>query len=166
MVPMEIAPSPELLAYRFGLILGKARCACCHAESPTAAVWVDDYEERDESGATSGGGPAVLRFTEWMEETALVQVRALAPWLKMAYTRTSGSTYLAHHCTTCGALQGDHFIHSPDGPYWPHDDSELASFWFVPCKGPLSARTCASESPWMAHVETCCSRAPSAAALH
>ena len=29
----------------------------------------------------------------------------------------------AHHRTTCGALQRDHFVLSPDSPYWPQDEA-------------------------------------------
>lgn len=155
---MEIASSPHILAGHFGLVFGQTRCQFCNAIMPTAAVWVSSYEERDEEEEASTGGPAILRFTEWLDEAALNQIHTLAPWLRFAYTRTSCTTYLAHHCTTCGALMGDHYVHSPEGPYWPHDDTALASLRFLPCRGALQARSCPGESSWMERVESDCSR--------
>jgi hypothetical protein len=47
--------------------------------------------------------------------------------LRLAATKMSGMAYWANHCEACGAIQGDHYIHEADGPYWPQDDSALSS---------------------------------------
>ena len=79
-------------------------------------------------------------------------------WLRYAPTRTSGQIYLAHHCTTCGALQGDHFVFSPDGPYWPEGDVQLASLRFIRGLGQLTAQASAEQSAWMDRVPLICTQ--------
>lgn len=103
------------------------------------------------------GEGALLRYIERLNEEAAAFVAGHAPWLRFAATRTSGQTYLAHHCTTCGALQGDHFVFSPDGPYWPQDDVQLASLRFIRGLGPLTAQASAGQSGWMNNVPKVCS---------
>jgi len=46
-------------------------------------------------------------------------VRATTPWLKPSYSQMTVQTYLANHCQSCDALQGDHFVYTPDGPFFP-----------------------------------------------
>jgi len=152
----EIAPSPYISAPRFGLILGESRCHRCLARTPTAAVWVPSFEQRDDGEAPTFGGPALLTFIEWLDAPVVDQVSARAPWLRMAHTRSSGTVYLAHHCATCGAVQGDHFIHGIDGPYWPEDGLAFASLRFHRCRGALLAKACVAESAWMELVENDC----------
>jgi len=120
------APPSTLQAPAYGLLLGHTECHFCHAPTPTAAIWVPSFEEHDDEGLVDQGEGAVLRYIERLDENTAAFVAGHAPWLRFATTRTSGQTYLAHHCTTCGALQGDHFVFSPDGPYWPQSDVELA----------------------------------------
>lgn len=153
----DIADTPRLQAPRFGLLLARMPCHFCNAPTPTAAVWVPEFQEIDDEAPLTGG-PALLRFIEAMDEAAIAQVQFHAPWLRMAHTRTSGTTYLAHHCATCGSLQGDHFVFSPNGPYWPQDDAALARLRLIPCEGPLDAQACAGESAWMERVEDVCAR--------
>ncbi|MCF7220992.1 hypothetical protein [Marilutibacter chinensis] len=145
-----------LHAPAYGLLLGQTSCHFCHAQTPTAAVWVPSFEERDEEGVTDQGGGALLRYIEQLDESATAFVTGHAPWLRYASTRSSGQVYLAHHCTTCGALQGDHFVFSPDGPYWPQDDTQLASLRFIRGLGPLTAQASAGQSAWMDKVQEVC----------
>lgn len=154
----ELADTPCVVASRFGLLMAQTRCHFCHAITPTAALWVAAFQELEEAGSAIQGEAAVLQFIEALEPAVLEQLQAHAPWLWVAFTRTSDTTYLAHHCTTCGALQGDHFIFSPDGPYWPKDDADLALLRFIEGVGPLNARGCTAESAWMERVERVCAR--------
>jgi hypothetical protein len=118
---------------------------------------VPSFEEHDDDGLVDQGEGALLRYIERLNEEAAAFVAGHAPWLRFDATRTSGQTYLAHHCTTCGALQGDHFVFSPDGPYWPQDDVQLASLRFIRGLGPLTAEASAAQSGWMNNVPQVCS---------
>lgn len=100
----------------------------------------------------------MLRYIEHLDESATAFVTGHAPWLRFASTRTSGQVYLAHHCTTCGALQGDHFVFSPDGPYWPEGDVQLASLRFIRGLGQLTAQASARQGAWMDRVPLICTQ--------
>lgn len=154
----DAAPS-ILRATAYGLLLGRTECHFCHASTPTAAIWVASFEEYDDEGVVDQGEGALFRYIECIDESATAFVAGHAPWLRFAATRTSGKTYLAHHCTTCGALQGDHFVFSPDGPYWPQNDVELARLTFVQGLGPLTAQASAGQSAWMDRVPVTCTQA-------
>ncbi|WP_313222233.1 hypothetical protein [Pseudoxanthomonas mexicana] len=161
---MNQSSSPDtdhtfLHAPAYGLLLGQTTCHFCHASTHAAAVWVPSFEERDEEGVVDQGEGALLRYIEHLDESAIAFVTGHAPWLRFASTRTSGQTYLAHHCTTCGALQGDHFVFSPDGPYWPQDDVQLAYLRFIPGLGSLTAQASAGQSAWMDRVPLSCTQA-------
>ena len=145
-------------ASRYGLLLGQTACYCCHAVTPTAAVWVGAYVEIKDGGEVGQGDGALLSRVKHLDEAAASFVLGNAPWLPLASTRTSGETYYAHHCTTCGALQGDHFVFSPDGPYWPQDDVEFARLRYIEGPGALTATAVAGESAWMERVEDVCTR--------
>ncbi|HEL3259593.1 TPA: hypothetical protein UMH03_000423 [Stenotrophomonas maltophilia] len=116
-------------------------------------MWVPSFEEHDDEGLVDQGEGAVLRYIERLDENAVAFVAGHAPWLRFATTRTSGQTYLAHHCTTCGALQGDHFV------FWPQSDVELARLTFVQGLGPLTAQASAGQSTWMDRVPLGCAQA-------
>ena len=153
------APPSTLQAPAYGLLLGHTECHFCHAPTPSAAIWVPSFEEHDDEDLVDQGEGAVLRYIERLDEDTAAFVAGHAPWLRFATTRTSGQTYLAHHCTTCGALQGDHFVFSPDGPYWPQSDVELARLTFVQGLGPLTAQASAGQSTWMDRVPLACAQA-------
>lgn len=155
---MTHTPAPEIHAPRFGLLLGSIDCHLCQAPTPTAALWVSSYLEVEEGESIAAGGPALLRYIEQLEPPTLAFVQSRTPWLRMSATRTSGLTYLAHHCITCGAVQGDHFVFDPDGPYWPQDDKALAKLKLVPGQGAVTAQATAGESAWMERVEEVCHR--------
>lgn len=141
-----------LWAPRYGLLLGETTCHYCHAKTPTAAVWVASFAEIEEGEVAGEGEGALLHYVEHLDATAAAFVSQHAPWLRLASTRTSGQTYYAHHCTTCGALQGDHYVFSPDGPYWPQDDVALARLRLIDGAGALTATASPAESGWMRRI--------------
>jgi len=147
-----------LRAPAYGLLLGQTRCHCCHAQAPTAALWVSSFVETDEEGVADQGDAALLHYIEYLDVDAVAFIRGQAPWLHLASTRMSGQTYYAHHCTTCGTLQGDHYVFSPDGPYWPQDDIDLVRLRFIEGPSELTARASAGQSAWMERVIHVCSR--------
>lgn len=153
------APPSTLRASAHGLLLGQTDCHFCQAPPAAAALWVPSFEEHDAEGLADQGEGAVLRYIERLNEEAAAFVAGHAPWLRFATTRTSGQTYLAHHCTTCRALQGDHFVFSPDGPCWPQDDVELARLAFVQGLGPITAQASAGQGAWMDRAPLICTQA-------
>ena len=54
---------------------------------------------------------------------------ASLPFFHKGYSRTAGRRYWANHCTHCGKIQGDYFLHSePESPFWieyPEDAERL-----------------------------------------
>lgn len=154
----SVSRDSVLSAPTYGLLFGQARCHYCHAQTPTAALWVSSFVETDKEGVVDQGDGALLHYTEHLDEGTAAFVRGHAPWVRMASTSTSGQSYYAHHCTTCGALQGDHYVFSPDGPYWPQDDAELARLRFILGPGELTARASAGQSEWMERVAHVCHR--------
>lgn len=139
---------PTLRASGFSLLMGTMPCYLCQASTPTAAIWVGDYEDMDEQ-AFDPGSPAVLQYIVWLDEASLTFIQGQAPWLRFAATSTSGTTYLANHCITCGAVQGDHFVFSPDGPYWPQTKEEARALDRVHGSVELVAIAGLSQSSWM-----------------
>lgn len=154
----DFLPDGALSAPTYGLLLGQTTCHHCRAQTPTAALWVSSFVETDDEGVVDHGDGALLSYIEHLDEVAAAFVSGHAPWLRLASTRTSGQTYYAHHCTTCGALQGDHFIFSPDGAYWPQDDVDLGRLRFIEGPGALTAQASAGQSAWMDRVHDVCER--------
>lgn len=148
----------SLRATRYGLLLGKTTCHYCRAEMRTAAVWAASFVEMEEGEVLGEGESALLRYVEHLDAAATAFVLQHAPWLRLASTRTSGQTYYAHHCTTCGALQGDHYVFSPDGPYWPQDDMALACLRLIDGVGALTAAASPAQSGWMMRITDVCRR--------
>lgn len=151
-------PGGPLRAPAYGLLLGQTRCHDCHAQTPMAALWVSSFVETDEEGVVDQGDGALLHYIEYLDEGAVAFMRGHAPWLRLASTHMSGQTYYAHHCTTCDALQGDHYVFSPDGPYWPQDDVDVGRLRFIQGPGELTARASAGQSAWMERVPHVCNR--------
>ncbi len=149
---------PILEAPRYGLLLAGIYCYSCQAHTPTATIWMADFQEREQGDVLDEGEAALLTYVQWLDPKAAELVTIHAPWLRLAATKMSGMTYWANHCETCGAIQGDHYVHEVDGPYWPRDDSVLARLTLVPGPGILRARGSASQSSWMSRVEDVCQR--------
>lgn len=154
---MDVALAPgdhaNLAAPAYALLLATISCFECRVPTPTVAVLLPTYVEHDEEGDQYlGDGAAVLHYIERLDTGSLIHLQQVAPWLYPASTRTSGIRYLAHHCESCGAVQGDHFVFSPDGPYFPQDEAGVARLRVVAGVGPLRARASAAMSSWMDNV--------------
>lgn len=136
---------PTVRASAFCLLIEHASCHSCQVSTAVGAIWVGNYEDLDEQ-AMDPGGAAVLSYIEWLGEEALIACQARLPRMAFASTRTSGLSYLANHCEACGSVQGDHFIHGPDGPFWPQSEA-VAKFEIL--EVPLAARASLSQAAWM-----------------
>ncbi|MGH8148384.1 MAG: hypothetical protein ACRETB_00190 [Steroidobacteraceae bacterium] len=66
--------------------------------------------------------------------------RQLAPWpsLRFAFSRAVGFRYLANHCTRCGTLQGDYFLHcEPRGVFFTLKGALRGVVTLTPLTGPV-----------------------------
>lgn len=152
---LEISPTDhaDLEAPEYALLMATTCCFKCGSPTPTAAIWVPTYIEHDEDGERyPGDGAAVLHYVQGIDSDSLRHLAEVAPWLRPAPTRTSGTTYLTHHCESCDAVHGDHFVFGPDGPYFPQNDAAIASLQVVPGVGALRAVATAAGSGWMDEV--------------
>ena len=61
----------------------------------------------------------------FIENELVAKINRLFPNYKIAYSKTTESSYWANHCEHCGALQGDFFLHSePGGAFFPLEIEE------------------------------------------
>lgn len=138
----------------FGILIGTATCHACKAPTPVARLWVPEHTYVFEPGdePEQEPDPALLSFVSALSGAVSDQVRVHAPWMRMAPTRTSGMTYLANHCSGCGAVQGDHYLGEPGEAFWPETPEALHALRFQPCEGPLEAEADPGSSSWMDQV--------------
>jgi len=145
--------SPELEAPSFGLLLAETTCWHCHQPTPAAALWVPEFTlDEGDGDRWSDAEPAVLHYIEALPAQATEQLREYAPWMQPARTIGADLTYWANHCTACNAVQGDHYLFGPDGPFFPQTDEELRRIRFVAADGALSCKARPASSSWMAQV--------------
>lgn len=121
--------SPALRSSGFYLITGSTSCWKCSQVTRVSAIVLDGYEEIvDEGEWELSQDRAVLSYITAIDGASLAAVQAVAPWLRYGRSETAGSTYLANHCTHCGALQGDWFLAEPGAVFFPTDKSEMQGF--------------------------------------
>lgn len=144
----------KVVAPAFGLLLSVATCHACQGTTHVARLWVPEHWGTFEPGDAPEHepDPALLGFVEQISLGVAEQVQAHAPWMRMAPTRTSGLTYLANHCQHCDAVQGDHYLGEPGGPFWPDTPALMQALRFLPCQGPLEVEASPGCSAWMAQV--------------
>lgn len=151
-------PICNLTGRRFGLLLGEMRCYHCHALTSVASLWIGDFQEIEDGEVIDEGDAALLTYVEWIDDNTAGLIRDRAPWIRFAPTKASGTTYWANHCAVCGTIQGDHYVHEVDGPFWPQCDADLAKLEFVSGQGEVRALGRTSQSSWMERVESVCRR--------
>lgn len=69
-------------------------------------------------------GAAVMQYVEQIEAPLLAAINL--PTFKPGTRRTAAATYYANHCEHCDALLGDHYLHHPDGPFWPMSEEDTS----------------------------------------
>lgn len=141
-------PDDAISAPAFAVLLAAMPCWKCNEVTPVAAIWIDE----DLSGRAYGDGPALLKYIESLNAEAVQQVLTLAPWMRMASSVTAEKGYLANHCVRCDAIQGDHFVHGVDGPFFPQSDHEVSKIQVLAGEGSLFASADCSQSSWMKQI--------------
>ena len=121
------------------LLRGMGECYSCKKPSPMFALMVlppfavqgAQDEALDEDGSMLNA-PTDL-------PPALVQaIHPLTGDLyRLDHSRMAGLSYWMNHCKHCDAKQGDHFVHGPDGPFWPNDEAEMKTIEATRLDGPF-----------------------------
>jgi hypothetical protein len=82
-------------------------------------------------GETYGGpgeldGLVLLTYIEKMPDTLRRTMSERGRNLELMFSSTYDGEYFANRCT-CGAIQGDHHLHKPGGPFWPETEDAAAA---------------------------------------
>lgn len=130
----ESVHESDYRAERFALLTGNHCCYQCKATTRVSAVGLAAYQERDrEYGDYALVADAVLLTgITALNEAAAGEVARLAPWMRLAHSKTAGLSYLANHCEHCGSMIGAWFIKKPDEAFFPttpEDTERLSVVW-------------------------------------
>lgn len=131
----DTGPAPDLLAWDpFYVITSKNRCWRCGELSPVVGLLVERWLDMDQ--VPPGISPnAPLAEPLWILMPYNIRsisaemeraMRRFAPGLRRDYSRTSESSYLMNHCSSCDARFGDFFLGEVDGPFWATNPHEIA----------------------------------------
>ncbi|WP_340650055.1 hypothetical protein [Pseudoxanthomonas winnipegensis] len=143
----------NITATSYALLQGETTCWKCSASIPVTAIWVPGFIDNEEEEYPEEGGASLLKYVSELDVGTMARVKAAAPWLKPNYSKTANQTYLANHCQACDALQGDHFIYGPDGPFFPQDQASVDQLKVIQGHGPLMASASTAQSGWMELVK-------------
>ena len=143
----------NITATSYALLQGKFTCWKCSESIVVTAIWVPGFLDNEDEEYPEEGGPSLLKYVSELDVGTMARVRAAAPWLKPNCSQTANQTYVANHCQICGTLQGDHFIFSPDGPFFPQDQAGVDQLKVIPGHGPLMASASTAQSDWMGLVK-------------
>lgn len=108
----------------------KVTCWACHRDTPVITVAGRDAE---------GDLVSVTGIQAFDSKLANALVRH--PCYRLAFSRTTQAWAFSNVCVSCGALQGDFFLHSePDGPFFALHSPENQSH-VTDLVGPISVAT-------------------------
>ncbi|NIK06855.1 hypothetical protein FHY11_000321 [Xanthomonas arboricola] len=142
----------NIAATSYALLQGETTCWKCSATIPVTALWVPGFIDNEDEEYPQEGGPSLLKYISELDVGTMARVQAEAPWLKPNYSQTADRTYLANHCQACDALQGDHFVYGPDGPFFPQDRAGVDQLKVIPGHGAVMASASTAQSGWMAWI--------------
>jgi hypothetical protein len=116
----DMPPPPDVTLSGTAYILS-ASIECWHCHKPTqvialAASNVADDEDGDD------GAIAKLTYVEFLPPGLLASVQAVNPRYQLVESKTADGTYFGNACEHCNALQGDHYLNEPEGPFFPMDE--------------------------------------------
>lgn len=93
--------------------------------------------EGDQDEAFDDEGPMLRELTDLPDALAQAIRRVTGSFLRRDYSHTASLTYWMNHCEHCNAKQGDHFVHGPDGPFWPNDEAAMRAIEATRLEGPF-----------------------------
>lgn len=129
---------PALTCQAVYLLTGQGRChACGEGTRLFALMALPPFEVPDDDEELAGEGGLMLSYIDQMPMPLAVQISAQTQdrW-RSDYSRTARWGYWMNHCEACDAKQGDHFVHGPEGPFWPYTDAEMDAIGAVRLEGP------------------------------
>ncbi|MEA9920820.1 hypothetical protein [Xanthomonas campestris] len=142
----------NIAATSYALLQGETTCWKCSATIPVTALWVPGFIDNEDEEYPQEGGPSLLKYISELDMGTMARVQVEAPWLKPNYSQTADRTYLANHCQACDALQGDHFVYGPDGPFFPQDRAGVDQLKVIPGHGAVMASASTAQSGWIAWI--------------
>lgn len=143
----------NISAISCALLQSGTTCWKCSAATTVTAIWVPGFIDNEDEECPEEGGAALLKYISDLDAGTMARVRAASPWLKPNYSHTADQTHLANHCQACDALQGDHFVYCPDGPFFPQDQAGVDQLKVIFEHGPLMASASTAQSGWMELVK-------------
>jgi len=144
-----------VVARRFALIGAKTTCWSCRGVTDVTTIMVGERLEMspwdDDIDATyeSRNEPAVLKSIVFLDVDAAEVVASNAPRLRWSFSTTAGERYLGNRCGQCDALQGDWYLHKPEGPFFPLSQTAAKDLTIAWVERELSAIATAVESTWL-----------------
>lgn len=147
-------PNRNIEAPGFGLVVGKTTCWSCAANIRAAALWVPShaYWPEPDWEPNHEPDPALLGYVEAASRSVLAQVTHHAPWMTFVSTKTAGISYLANCCSSCRAVQGDHFLRRPGDVFFPETPVQVQALRLILGEGRLEALASPAMSSWMSAV--------------
>lgn len=110
-------------------------CWKCDATVNAIGIAANHVEGIDEDGEFVPYGDDPYEFFSLSYITAIpddliAELHTVSLHFKRAASATAGQAYFANHCSECGAMQGDHYVHSePDMGFFKTSDEGLASIF-------------------------------------
>lgn len=121
------------------LLQGLGQCYSCKKDTRMFALMVlppfalegAQDEAVDEDGA-------MLKMPEELPSALWQAIHPVtANLFRRDHSRMAGASYWMNHCEHCDAKQGDHFVHGPDGPFWPFDEAQMKGIEATRLEGPF-----------------------------
>lgn len=111
------------------LLTAAGDCYRCKKPTPMHALMAlppfSYFGPEDERDEVMDEGGCMLQDIELMPVALAARIRVLSAdnW-RRDHSQTARATYWMNHCASCGAKQGDFFVHGANGPFWPTTDAE------------------------------------------
>ncbi|TVO69712.1 hypothetical protein [Sedimenticola selenatireducens] len=114
----------------------KINCWRCDAKTSVVGILAPavDYPEefKDPEYPDDEEEPLIFVSIDHIPATILSFIQALVPGYKLQDSRTAGHEYYGNSCRACGALIGDHYIHSePGGAFFPTNAEEAQRIYLT-----------------------------------
>jgi hypothetical protein len=118
------------------LYLVNGSALCCECENEVSAICLIAPAVED---AEYEGEPCVISYIESLPPAVLQFIHTRFPTFRRKFSYTAENAYYANVCRNCEALQGDHYLHQPGGPFFPNSEEEAANLRLieVPLSGPV-----------------------------
>jgi len=124
------------------IMTAKRKCWKCQADTTVVCPVAEKFLLPDEE--TEYSWELCEYFTSFSDVTKispklLKTIQEHFPSYKWGTSSVVPDGYYANHCTHCGAIQGDFYLHSePDSPFFAHTPEETSQVTLVPVEAAYS----------------------------